>query len=202
MNLPRTFCLTLPETPERTQAAFRHLSEAGLNFEFFFGIHAERFGLKTIFPYEVDHPGSGFNMGFKPTGIWLSHFMLWTTLLYLPEDRFLILEVDAKFPEGWQDKVSKALADVPHDYDILYLGSCCCLGRPQRQIKNSIWEVRWPACTHSYIVTKKALTTLLATQRKVYAPIDLSMIFHSLPMMKVYTVLPRIIEQFDTELPP
>jgi GR25 family glycosyltransferase involved in LPS biosynthesis len=202
MMLPRTFCITLPETPDRTEKARTHFDSVGLVVEFFNGIHAEKFGLKTIFPYEVDHPGSGFNIGFKPVGIWLSHFMLWSALSLQSESHFLVLEIDAKFPSDWRGRVEKALQDTPPDFDMLYIGSCCCEGRPQRRVKNDVWDVRYPLCTHAYIVAKKALYTILMTQRKCYAPIDIGLAFHTLPQLKVMTVLPRIIEQFDTIIPP
>ena len=199
----RTICITLPETPERTARAKAHFDAAGLsNVEFFNGIHAEKFGLRTIHPYELDNPGSGFNMGFKPVGIWLSHFMLWTALTMQADSHVMILEIDAKFGHGWSERLAQALSDVPPDFDFLYTGSCCCIGRQTRKIKNEIYDVRYPLCTHSYVIAKKALDTVLMTQRKCYAPIDISLTLHSLPILKTYTILPRIVEQFDTEISP
>lgn len=202
MNIPRTFCITLPETPDRTEAGRRHFAAAGVNAEFFNGIHAEKFGLLTKFPYELDHPGSGFNMGAKPLGILASHFMLWTALTMQPESHFLILEIDAQFPTNWGERMSAALSDAPADFDLLYVGSCCCKDRPQGHIKGDVWEVRYPLCTHAYIVAKKALHTLIMTNRKWYAPVDIAISLHSAPLLKVVTVLPRIVAQFDTVIAP
>lgn len=199
----RSFCLCLPESPERTEKAKAHFREQLVyDVTFFEAIHAEKFGLRTLFPYEVDNPGSGFNMGAKPTGIWLGHYMLWGALNLLPEDLFMVLEIDAKFESGWHSRISQALSDVPRDFDMLYPGSCCCGGRQKTHVKGEVYEVKYPMCTHCYIVAKKALPVLLRTQRKCYAPIDISMNFHSHPEMKVYTVLPRIVDQFETNIQP
>jgi hypothetical protein len=199
----RSFCLCLPESPERTESAKQHFREKCVyDVTFFESIHAEKFGLRTLFPYEVDNPGSGFNMGAKPTGIWLGHYMLWSALNLLPDDHFMVLEIDAKFPNGWHTRLNQALCDVPRDFDMLYPGSCCCGGRPTTHIKGEVYHVQWPMCTQCYIVAKKALPVLLRTQRKCYAPIDISLNFHSHPQMKVFTVLPRIVDQFETNIPP
>lgn len=203
MNPFRAFCITLPEYPQRTERAKKHFMERGLtDVTFFNGIHAEKFGLATKFNYEVDNPGSGFNIGFKPTGIWLSHYMLWSALSLLWDELFLILEDDAKLCDDWHSRTIDALKNTPKDFDMLYLGSCCCEKAPKRLIAAQVWEVKYPMCLHGYMVSKKAIPVMLETQRKVYAPIDISLPFHSHPRMKVYTVLPTIMEQFDTVLSP
>lgn len=198
----RTFCISLPESPERKAKAQAHFRERQVDCQFFDGIHAERFGLQTIFPYEVDNPGSKFNIGFKCVGIWLSHYFLWGALNLLWEDSFMVLEDDAKFEPDWHPRLINALKNTPEDYDMLYIGSCCAHTSPRRLISAQVWEVKYPLCTHAYIVRKKALPVLLRTQRKVYAPIDISMAFHSMPELKVYTILPRLVDQFDTVIKP
>lgn len=206
-SLVRAYCITLPETPERTEKAKEHFKVRGVKVEFFEGIHAEKFGLNTVHTYDVDNPGTNFRIGFKPTGIWLSHYMLWAALKMRYEadrycDTFMVLEIDAKFPADWVARLKTALDVLPSDWDMLYIGSCCCKGQPTIPIRDPVYEVHWPVCTHAYMVRGKALATMLRTQRKVYAPIDISLTFHSHPELRVYTVLPRIVDQFDTEITP
>jgi GR25 family glycosyltransferase involved in LPS biosynthesis len=206
MNI-RTFVITLPENPQRKEKCIAHFKELAPplhSYQFFDGLHAEKAGLSTVHPYEVDNPGTGFRIGYKPTGIFMSHFMLWTVLNYLHDDHFFIMEDDVKFSRGWHTRFTQALQDVPPGFDMLYVGSCCCQGQPQRQIKNEVWEVKWPQCTHAYIVAKKAIPTLL-TMRKLWAPVDLGLIFdvfQKYPNFKVFAVLPRICDQHDTEIIP
>lgn len=198
----RRFCLTLPETPERTAKAKEHFFEKRVyDVEFFWGLHAEKAGLSTVHTYEVDNPGTGFRIGFKPTGIWLSHWALWNALNLLWDDHYMIMEIDCKFPDNWHSRITQALSDTPKDFDVLYVGSCCTKGRPTTHIKGEVFEVKWPLCTHCYIVAKKALPVMLSTQRKVWAPIDIGLTMETYPKLKVYTVLPRIVEQFDTNIP-
>ena len=192
------FCIVLPETPERTEQARKHFKEVGINVQFFEGIHAEKFGLNTEHKYELDSPGSGYRIGYKPTGIWLSHWALWSALNMRPEKYFLVLECDAKFQPDWQKRLEQALRCTPDNMDFLYIGSCCCKDKPMKRVMGDVWEVHYPLCTHAYVIAKKALPTVLKTQRKVYAPIDVSLELHTLPFTRCYTVLPRIVDQFDT----
>ena len=201
-----TYVITLPESPERTQRTRDHFKERGFtNYEFFNGIHAEKFGLRTVWPYELDNPGSGFNVGFRIVGCWLSHYMLWQALLMRHDDHYHIMESDVKLPIYWQDRMNAAMTHVPADFDMLYTGSCCCKGHPMMDAGGGVFKMlggTGPQCTHSYIVARKALPVILETQRKCYAPIDVSLILHSHPRLKVFVVLPSIVDQFDTELPP
>ncbi len=198
----RTFVITLPEKPERKEKTIAHFKERGLHsYEFFDGLHGEKAGLATFHTYEVDNPGSQFKMGPVPTGILISHYMLWAALNLKWDDYYFICEDDVQLPEDWHIRFSNALRDTPKDFDMLYIGSCCCKGRPQTQIKNEIWEVKYPQCTHAYIVARKALPLLLRTNRKFEAPVDIALMFNSHPLLKVYCVLPRIFGQWNTEIP-
>lgn len=202
MNL-KTFVITLPEKPDRTKACLEHLKARGLtDFTFFMGWHGQSMGLSTKWTYEVDNPGTGFSIGPIPTGIWCSHYALWQGLNLLPDEHFMVFEDDVKLPENWMPKVSQAISDSPKDFDALYIGSCCAGNRPMTHIKGDVYEVKYPLCTHAIIWAKKALPVLVETQRKIYAPIDISLTFHPFKQLKVYTVLPRICDQFNTELPP
>ena len=179
----------------------QHFSERGVEAEFFRGINAPKLGIHTVNPYLLDGPPppgeAPFNVGPKVVGCWLSHRALWATLLLLPDDHVLVLEDDAIFPEGWRERFDRALSDVPPDFDVLYIGSCCAKDKNKTLVRGEVWDVRYPFCTHGYVVAKKALPTLIETQDAAgcYAPVDISMAIHSFPKLKVYTVLPRLLEQ-------
>jgi GR25 family glycosyltransferase involved in LPS biosynthesis len=191
------------ENLERTKKCQEHFRERGVVSDFLhYGFNAQQFGIQTEFPYELDAPGSGFRMGYKGTGTWLSHYMVWNIMEMLPDKHVFILEDDAKFPDNWLPKFNRAFQDVPPDFDMLYVGSCCCKDKPTTHIKGDIYLVQWPMCLHAYIVAKKAVPMLLSTQRKIYAPIDISLALHTLPKLKTYCVLPRLAEQWDTVIEP
>lgn len=197
----RPFVVVLQELPDKEQFIMQHFKEVGMEAEPFNGISAAVSGLRTIHPYEIDAPGSGWNIGSKPVATWLSFYMLWSAWNLLDDPYFLQLEWDCKLGPDWKDRTAAALRDVPPDFDMLLLGSCCCKGSPSTHVKGDVWDVRYPQCGHATIIAKKALPVMLSTQRRVYAPLDISLCFHTMPKLKVYTVLPRIAEQWNTELP-
>lgn len=195
----RTFCICLPEDPAGIDRARAHFTASGLpNVEFFWGINAPVAGLATSHVYEVDHPGSGFRMGEKPTGCWLSHYMLWNCLTRLPDEHFLILETDAKLHDGFAAAFAQAMRDAPSNFDLLYVGHCCTANRGNR-IAGAVHESKSMLCTHAYVVRRGALGTLLA-MRKCWAPIDIQLKLECFPVLRTYAVIPRIVSQFNTEL--
>lgn len=202
----KTFCLTLdPDTrAERARAHFE--SRRLYNVQFVHGINAAQAGLSTSHPYEVDNPGSGFNVGPKHVGIWLGHYIAWSVMLHQPDSHCLLLEDDVELCPDFREQFDTAMRDVPSDFDLLYLGSCACKGHPSTHVRGAVWDVRYPQCNHAIVYAKKALPLLMRIMRqKCYGPVDCCMVldvFRPNPDLKIYTVLPRLAEQRDTFLHP
>lgn len=204
----RCFCLVCPEITGEQERAKAYFDSIGLPVEFIQGIHGATSGLVTTHLYEVDHPGSGYKVGTKISALCLSHILAWTACSVLPDDTFLILESDAKFIPDWKARLEQAVADLPPDWDMLYVGSCNCDGKPREHVKGDVYRMSAanphdaPQCTHAILYNKKAIPVVLRTQRKIYTGIDLSLIYQTLPLLNVYVVLPRIAEQWNTEISP
>lgn len=185
----------------------QHFAERGVDVQFFYGINAPKLGIHTVNPYLVDGPPppgeAPFNVGPKVVGCWLSHRALWSALLLLDDEHVLVIEDDALFQEGWRDRFDRAMSDAPSDFDLLYIGSCCTADKRKTLVRGEVWDVRYPFCTHGYVVSKKALLPLIETQDAAtcYGPVDVTMVLHSFPKLKVYTVLPRLLEQHETGIP-
>jgi GR25 family glycosyltransferase involved in LPS biosynthesis len=209
----KTFILGLPEKKERLARMVAHVEERGIRgASVVWGIHAENCfglmpdetkpGLQTRHCYDIDNPGSGFRIGPKLTGIYLGHYLLWSICNQLPDDHFLLLEDDAILHPDFKERMERAMADVPMNFDVLFLGSCCTKGHATTHVRGEVFDVRYPQCNHAMVISKKAMPVLLETQRKCYAPVDCSLIFHAFPKLQVFTVLPRLADQVDTELSP
>lgn len=198
----RAVCICLPEYPDAIVAAQKHFEEAGISPEWMWSVNAEVAGLATSHCYNVDHPGTNFRMGTKPTGIWLAHIMVWTLIMSYPDEHVLVLETDAKFQEGWKEKYEQAMKDAPTNFDFLHLGHCAMEGHPRTHVAGDVWETKHCLCTHAYIVRRACLPFVLRTVRKCYAPIDCQLVLEVFPHLLTYAVYPRCIDQFNTILPP
>lgn len=199
----RTIAITLPENATRHEEAVQHFRERGLFVEWLHGFNAHVAGLFTTLPYTKDDPARGGHIiPQRQVGSALSHIMAWNICRFLDDECVMIVEDDADFPEDWIERLTAAFEHTPNDVDILYVGNCNCADKPKELVGGDVFEVKWPFCTHAYIVWKKALPVMLATHRKIWAPVDLSLYFETLPQLKVYTVLPRIVSQRGTPLSP
>ncbi len=199
----RQFVLGFPRNDSKRQATLSHLASVGIEAEKFDGMDHEISGLATYHKYEKDAPNSGFRIGPKPTGIYLTHFMAWKVCSYLPNDSFVFFEDDVRFHEDWKHHVDDALVYLPKDWDMLYFGSCCTYNhRGNTKIKNRLSKTDSVQCLHAYAVRAKALLVLIDAAAKIYAPIDITIMTEAKTKLNKYSILPRVADQLDTELTP
>lgn len=204
----KVLCITIPELPGEEATAKAHFDSVGLSVEFVHGIHGVKSGIDSTLPYEFDNPGSGFKVGPKIISLALNHYIAWSICKALPDEMFLVLESDAKFEEDWKARLNQALLDIPEDWEVLMLGSCNCAGKPMEHIKGNIHRVdtsnphHMPQCSQATLYRPSAIKTILETQRKFYTGIDLALIFHSFPLLKLYAYLPRLVDQFGIVIEP
>lgn len=201
----KTLCLTLRETPEIEAKARQHFAERGVgDVTWIYGIHAAKAGLITTNTYDVDNPGSGYTIGGKGVGIWVSFIMTFQIALHMEGSHFLFLEHDCCFDPDWKERAEQAMKDVPPDFDFLFLGSCCLRDdKMKTHVKGDVWKVHFPMCNHCCVVAKKALPLVIERlSRKAWAPLDIQLVREVFPHLSVYALLPRLAGQFDTFLHP
>jgi hypothetical protein len=201
MSLPRTFVITVnrPEPIPKYEATCKHLQEMGIPFEPFYGLDNRVCQLLPVDTFDIDRVGDKISS--THIAAHLTHYLMWKVLSYMPEDAFWVLEYDAQFEPGWRERYEDAMSVIPDDWDVVFLGSCCTVGRPTVHIGKSLYEVKWPLCGHAIMYRKKALPVLLEAHQKVWAPLDIALYHDSLPKLKVYTILPRMVSQLNTAIP-
>lgn len=178
-----------------------HLAKRGVRAEFIQGIHGETFGVLPSRPYNVDRPGTGQLTPISQVGLTLSHYMAWQVCHHLPDQEFMILEDDAHFPMDWSERLHVAMTDLPDDWEIFLIGNSNTSDRLNSiHVCGDVWEVRYPFCTHAYMLRRSALATLLTCCRDATTKIDLLLIREAYPKLRVYTCLPRLVEQRGTDL--
>lgn len=205
--------LNLPDTEywvERRKLMDEHLSSIGITDVYHVaGIHGEKFGIIGTHPYELDNPNGGHMIGIKYTASFLSQYVMYSVANAMDYTHYLFLEDDTRFNHDWKDKLTKALEDVPYDFDFLFVGSCCAIDKRPIPVKagSSVFRFartkgfppKYPLGGNCFIVAKKALPHIISTQRDAYAPADINLALHSFPEMDVYAILPRICEQVGNE---
>jgi len=209
MNFPRTFVLTVNRPIKRFDETTKHLDEIGIKWEPFIGMDNQVCRLNSKDTFDFDRAGERLEA--KHVAATLTHYLLWKTMSYQPDDSFVALEFDVRFVEGWELQFGLAMEILPDDWDLVYLGSCCCKGREMKPVPSNrdesivatnLYEVKYPLCGHAIMYRKKSLETLLDVHQKINMPLDIAMYHNSLPKLRVYTILPSIVGQYNTFLPP
>lgn len=181
-----------------------HLRSQGIEAEPFLGFDCTVSGVDhTKWTYDLDRgPGSDYRIGEQLINIQLSYHMLFRVMSHLPDDAFLILEDDVRFNEGWKGVLHNALAWLPTDWQMFFLGSCCCAGRPDtRPIGGNVYRVKYALCLHALAVNKTAIPILMAKSEKVWAPADIAIAIDCMPRLNCYAILPRIAIQHGEGMP-
>jgi GR25 family glycosyltransferase involved in LPS biosynthesis len=193
------------DAPAYYPRAVAHFAERGLDVEWFLGIDAARIGLNM--PCKAC--GAHHVLGPMPTGCMLSHRSLWAAILLGPDAPTMVLETDAQLHADWRPRLDRALEDVQRGdpgWEMLWTGSCCCAGHPMRQLAGEVFAVDdAPQCTHAYVVRGHGAARTLCErvdELGCQSPIDCTLARSVLPSMRSYVVLPRLVDQFDTELSP
>ena len=200
MNFPRTFVLTVNRPIKRFDETTKHLDEIGIKWEPFIGMDNQICRLNSKDTFDFDRAGERLEA--KHVAATLTHYLLWKVMQYQSDDSFVALEFDVRFSLSWEGQFNNAMKVLPDDWDIVYLGSCCCKGRDSNPVGPNLYEVKYPLCGHAIMYRKKCLETLLDVHQKINMPLDIAMYHMSLPKLKVYTILPRIVDQHATFLPP
>lgn len=208
-DFPKTFCLTLKDTPQRTEYAKNHFLHHNLDVTFFEGINNKKFGLSTLIPYMDDQPnwkpgeGTPFYITQGHIGCILSHYMLWKTLSYLPYDEFIIFEDDVILCDGFVEKFKKYKSQLPDDWEYVFIGHCC-LADESYQIKvseNIITTTYPPMCTHAYMIKKSSISVLLDTNHLAWTHIDIQIQKRSLKHLKHYVFINPLADQISINNP-
>ncbi|MGV1047672.1 MAG: hypothetical protein ACOYD4_03985 [Solirubrobacterales bacterium] len=197
----KTITIVCPELEKEMEICKAHHRARGVVSEYLCGIHAETFGILAWKPYRLNRPTVGECAPMASVGLCLSHYMAWTVAAFNGWDQFLLLEADCRFPPDWQHQMKRALEEVP-DFDILLVGNAGCMDKPKEHIMGSIYEVKYPFCTHAMVINHTALPTLLADGRDCSMPIDILLMTKIYPKLRVFTCWPRIFDQVGTDLLP
>lgn len=199
MKIPRTFVLTVNRPIPKYDATVEHLRSIGVPFERFDGMDNLICRLSPLDTFDVDRAGERINHA--QVCACLTHYLLWKVMSFQPDDSFWALEYDVRFDPDWRARYEEALKVLPDDWDIVFLGSCCCANSKSVHIGNNLYEVKYPLCGHAMMYRKKALPVLLQEQQKIWAPLDIALTYGAFQKLKVYTILPRIIDQQHGTLP-
>jgi hypothetical protein len=111
------------------------------------------------------------------------------------------MEDDVRFKPNWYKTMISVNANLPKDWDILFIGSCCATYNTQpKNVSTGLYQVNHCLCTHAYAVRAKVIPFLLTAMEEIQSKIDVSLCLKVMPYVKAYAILPRIAHQSNTFL--
>jgi len=165
----KTFVISLEsETGHaRRTRLFKQCAEAGLqDVERIHGID----GTTLVDPKNHTTSWCGYMCPPSVVGCALSHMKTWHRMLEDETlDAALILEDDAVLVPDFVDRMTQALANVPTDYHVLFLGTGLSLRHPPRQ---GISKLSYVTDMHAYILSRRGARYLTDHITKVRHHID------------------------------
>ena len=197
MNIPKTFYITLRETPSREQYIEDQLKIHNINAEKFYGINGFKLGLVPKIPDTISNPSAEKYATLGAVGNYLSHINLWNVCLRLPDEEFFILEDDCVFSKDFNSKFEKLYSNLPKDWDMVYVGWVPVgSNNPGQQICKGICKKAVNG-TNAYLVKKSIIPTLIETSHPLSTPLDISIRNKVWDKLRYYVFDPSLINQLS-----
>ena len=180
--IPRSFCITLKETPLRTKGFFEMINDR-IQVEPFYGIMGPRMGLVPKLPNEIECPGRNIYLNEKAIGCNMSHFLLWHAMKYMPEDEFMVFEDDAFLGDDFLTKFTSLYERLPKDWQMVFVGWIPTGHPPQPRLDDGM-SLLLPSGTHAYMVKKTIFNDLCDCMMPFQSNIDLTIVSRLLPKIR------------------
>ncbi|HUD11067.1 MAG TPA: glycosyltransferase family 25 protein [Candidatus Saccharimonadia bacterium] len=195
------YCVTTDPKGPRALRTIEEFRPYGINPIIVRGFDNKKWNLKPL--TEMHHnEGFPYFIDWRATGCYLSHWMTWNHLILSKVPYAMIVEDDIKLCGNFTNEFEAGYAELPSDWGYGLVGHCCAGGKPANVITPRISDIRWPMCTHCYIVKLDALEKMIEPMAECRSPIDIAIFENvfSRGIVKCYTFTPRLAVQYDTFL--
>lgn len=181
--------INLERNRDRREHIEKMLLHAGCSFRRFCAVDGLelRSGRKSVLDYtggvsimptdsDIQQRISTRNAG--RAGCHLSHLIVLRHIEVSGTDRpVLVLEDDIDLDEHFVSKVECAVADPPQEWNVVLLGGIADTKWWKRRHSRHLWEVRYEACLHAYLLngarSARRLADAIDTRRCPGRPVDL-----------------------------
>ena len=199
----KCYIIGLKRLEEELNATCSLLEGHGFKPVKYWGFDGHITGLEeTKHKYDKDEGGAR-SIGALSIGNVISQVSLWKALQALEPDaeHYLVMEDDVRFNvDNPIERIEQAFSVLPDDWDLFYVGCSGGFWCIQEKYDFDVCKIATAFTTHCFFIRRKALDFLIEKCEKVWAPIDLQIIFECAEHLNLYAFVPRIADQLDTEL--
>jgi GR25 family glycosyltransferase involved in LPS biosynthesis len=133
--------------------------------------------LKKIHPYAFRKTPSGRYLNESEISLLLKHYDIIRELSSNNAEYLLVLEDDVILCDDFLDNLEKCFNELPKDWDLVWVGTCCDLHEPKIENKLVYKTKRGSRCTHAYLISKTCANKILNNISKITEAIDHSFNF-------------------------
>jgi len=181
MNLGKVYICHWKKLKDRKNEIIKILKEENiLQYEFNEKYDKDEWDideLKKIHPYAFGKTPSGRYLNDSEISLLLKHYDIIRELSSNNVEYVLVLEDDAILCDDFLDNLEKCFNELPKDWDLVWVGTCCDLHEPKIKNKLVYKTKRGSRCTHAYLISKSCANKILNNINKITEAIDYSFNF-------------------------
>lgn len=128
--------------------------------------------LTKIFPFLFSDK-NGRKLSLAEISLVMKHYSAFKDTVEKGYNNVVVFEDDIILVEDFDKKLDKYLNQLPDDYDILWIGTCCNLHVPQYNPHIHVYSTQHGSrCTHAYLISQGGCKKLIDHFHTIYQPID------------------------------
>lgn len=101
----------------------------------------------------------------------LKHISIFKDVILNNYQNVVVFEDDIILVDDFTNKLSEYMTQLPDDYDVLWIGSCCNLHAKYENDKN-IYKSNSSRCTHAYLISNSGCRKMISQLKYLNHPID------------------------------
>lgn len=117
--------------------------------------------LKKLYPYAFEKTPSGRYLNDSEISLLLKHYDIIRELSNTDIEYALVLEDDVILCDNFLDYLKRCFDELPKDWDLVWVGSCCNLHEPKIDDRLVYKTERGSRCTHAYLISKTCANKIL-----------------------------------------
>jgi GR25 family glycosyltransferase involved in LPS biosynthesis len=187
MKFDRIYVINLDKRIDRYKSFQNEAQKIGLeNVVRFPAINAKELGFTKR---DLDNPGL--------IGCFMSHYFILQEAVINNYERVLIFEDDATFVEGFNERLTYSLQELPADWELVYLGYTERYGLHtyKSRIAESITIPNDPWGTQAYMLQGAGIRIMYENLKEIRDHIDIQMSRYICNKLKAYEIFPTLCPQ-------
>jgi GR25 family glycosyltransferase involved in LPS biosynthesis len=176
MKIDKYYICHYSKLEERRKYIEKHLESCNFKVEWVLEYDKEMIDmneLKKKFPLITENTKFNRKLSMSEISLILKHFHIINEVVINEYSNVVVFEDDIVLVEGFDEKLQVYANQLPTNYEILWLGTCCNLHINEVKEGVNVYSCnRGSRCTHCYLISYQACKKIVNYFNTVNEPID------------------------------